>query len=906
MPDATFDILIRSVAEPAAVERMRANVRALRTDLSGVNDLLAQNKGNFALSAWGDRLDISKISTAASETSKLAAAGRGAEAGLGAMLRNLVGIGSIATVVTAALAAVTTVVLSASRTLKSLVQEIDTVTNRIGISGETYQAYKIVLQEAGQEASALVPALDRLNQVIGDAATGSEPAQLSLQRLGLTYQALKGLRPEEQFELVARGLSRISDASARAAAMQDVLGRSASQLRPLLSVLAQGGFAEVEARLKSTGDILSNPMAKALDDIADRSEAAARRAAIAWAEPLRIFYNILASVGELMTRFIQLTKLPEISPPQPNKNGPPDKKGETKGWLSAFSGPVGYPGGFIVPTPVTQADLAPPKPPVVDEALKVAEETAKADRERAAAAEIEAKEAKKRAEQDLALEIQLAAARKAELQTRIEQGNALFLQAEEQKRQQAIRDKALAQAAAEREMNAALTEQANIRSEIEGDWSSTTLEKRPRLIASLVEENRLIAQRLALLAEERETADPVRRGQIDQQSTDLGTRARGNLQLLRQPDPYSYADQFSSTTTQLNDQVGSAPQQLSQAWGQAAGSIRSSMQGAFADIFNGSMSLAQAASAAPAMMGQAFLQAGAQMAADWVWKHVFMAGVSKAWHAADVAIHGGAEAAKTGASTAGAATRVATRSAEAGHSVAMTGVETTVHAGGETAKTGASFFGAITRKGIQLGETVFHGVQVAIRTGAHLLGETLKTGATIAGAALRLPIIIGESIAHVFQAGAGALAAMSSIPYIGPILAIAAMGTIVAAGVGLVGKIGKHADGTIVRGRGTQTSDSILAYLSAGEAVIPANRVAQYGESFIGDLIAGRALSSRTIAVPAQGPSPGGRPENPAQSLNLAVVLDPHFGAQLVSSKPGRKVVTRVTGEAMREFGWES
>jgi hypothetical protein len=903
MADISYDILIRSAADMAALDRVRSNIKGLRSDLVGINEMLAQNRGNIALSSWGDRFDVSRIRAASDGTSQLATAGLGVAGGFRAAAGSILGFTSVATAALTGITLVSSTIKRLNRDLEALINEVDEVSNRFGISGETFQTWKVILLEAGQSSAALLPALDRLNQIIGDAGNKSVPAQEQLAKVGLTFEALKNATKEQRLELIARGLSRIADDSQRAAVAQDLLGRGASQLNPLLQRLAAGGIEELQKKYLETGDILSNDIAKKLDDIGDKSEAAARRAAVSWATPYEVYTRVKSTLGEILTTLLSTTNEVEIrAADEASKGGSKRAPYTVGGWggirTISSSGSSSSSSGASDPSS-SQEGSGPAAPSKSSPILEKIEEDAKR--------QIEADANKERLKTELELEIQLAAARKAALQEQIERGNAAFLEAQEQDRLAAIKAKAIQQAEAERALNAALTEQANIRSDIESDWARTTLEKRPALIASLIEENRLIAERLALLARERETADPIRRGQIDAESQQLGDRARGNNRVLRGPNPTSYNDSFSAVTASLNDQVGSAPQQLSQAWGQAAGSIRSSMQSAFADIFTGSMSLAQAVKAAPAMIGQAFLQSGAQMAADWVWKHVFMASVSKAWHAVEIATVGSAEAAKTGLTGAGTAARMAAKTGETVHSVAMTGVETTVHTVGETKKTGVSFLGSIARKGIMIGETIFHGIQVVFRTGAHIASEALKTAASVAGSALRIPVILAESIAHVFQAGVGALAAMAHIPYVGPILAIGAMGAIVAAGMGLVGKIGKHADGGIIRGPGTATSDSIVARLSNGEAVIPAARVSQYGESFIQGLIDGRAVPARTVAFASENASQAQHSYAAGGgAISIGIALDSHFAARLIGSKPGRKIVANVQSEGMREMGWES
>lgn len=69
---------------------------------------------------------------------------------------------------------------------------------------------------------------------------------------------------------------------------------------------------------------------------------------------------------------------------------------------------------------------------------------------------------------------------------------------------------------------------------------------------------------------------------------------------------------------------------------------------------------------------------------------------------------------------------------------------------------------------------------ISAKTAAHIEGETVATAATTTGASTRIA-------AHAAAAGAGAAESQSSVPYVGPILAIAAMGAIVAAVLALSG-----------------------------------------------------------------------------------------------------------------------
>ena len=102
-----------------------------------------------------------------------------------------------------------------------------------------------------------------------------------------------------------------------------------------------------------------------------------------------------------------------------------------------------------------------------------------------------------------------------------------------------------------------------------------------------------------------------------------------------------------------------------------------------------------------------------------------------------------------------------------------------------------------TRLAVKLGfiktETAAEVAGQVAQTGAVVAGETTKTMVTSTGALARLAIKAGEAIKSImmyaWEAMAGAFKAMVSIPYIGPVLAVAAGASALALVGGLAGKI---------------------------------------------------------------------------------------------------------------------
>jgi soluble lytic murein transglycosylase-like protein len=125
----------------------------------------------------------------------------------------------------------------------------------------------------------------------------------------------------------------------------------------------------------------------------------------------------------------------------------------------------------------------------------------------------------------------------------------------------------------------------------------------------------------------------------------------------------------------------------------------------------------------------------------------------------------------------------------------------------------------------------------AAQTGAVVAGETTKTMATSTGALARLAIKAGEAIKSImmyaWEAMAGAFKAMVSIPYIGPVLAVAAGASALALVGGLAGKI-KSARG----GYDIPAGVNPVTQLHEEEMVLPkqhANTIRALGKNLTSD-----------------------------------------------------------------------
>ncbi len=245
----------------------------------------------------------------------------------------------------------------------------------------------------------------------------------------------------------------------------------------------------------------------------------------------------------------------------------------------------------------------------------------------------------------------------------------------------------------------------------------------------------------------------------DQRATDTGDKQVGAQHELARigPDPNDISAQLSHASAGIAQSMGTVAEQIGGTWKNLGETMRTSMGSALYDMLERSKNFKQAAGSFFVSIGQSLAHSLTQMVADWTMSHLVMDNVRTLFLAMGLVKE-----------------KVATTA------------ETAIHTGGEVAKTGATGAGVAARSGLRVTETIIHGIQVGIRTAMHLAGEIAQTAVTLAQSALRIAATIAESLVSIIKAAAGAMSAMASIPYVGPILAIAAAGAMIAEGSSLI------------------------------------------------------------------------------------------------------------------------
>jgi hypothetical protein len=129
--------------------------------------------------------------------------------------------------------------------------EVHKMALRTGFSTEALSELGFAAEQSGQDLTVVEAGIRGMQRTIRGAQRGLFTATDALKQLGLSFELLQDLSPEEQFKLLADRLSQVEDRSIRTGLALEVLGRSGMALLPLM----EDGAAGMEALQKQARDL---------------------------------------------------------------------------------------------------------------------------------------------------------------------------------------------------------------------------------------------------------------------------------------------------------------------------------------------------------------------------------------------------------------------------------------------------------------------------------------------------------------------------------------------------------------------------------------------------------------------------------------------------------------------------
>ena len=159
-----------------------------------------------------------------------------------------------AEIAAAAMAAVAAAVAGVIKGLADMITEtaeygdqVDKMSQKLGLSTDAYQEWDYVLSLAGTEMSSMSTGLKTMTNKLDDAKNGSASALAMFEQLGLSLEDLQGMSREEAFEAVIYGFQGMADSTERAALANDLFGKSGQELAPLFNQTTEETKAQIQA-----------------------------------------------------------------------------------------------------------------------------------------------------------------------------------------------------------------------------------------------------------------------------------------------------------------------------------------------------------------------------------------------------------------------------------------------------------------------------------------------------------------------------------------------------------------------------------------------------------------------------------------------------------------------------------
>jgi len=139
---------------------------------------------------------------------------------------------------------------------------------RTGLSVRAVQELGFAARLSGTDVGSLEKGIKRMQRTIYDADRGLSESVEALADVGLAVKDLQGLAPEDQFTLMAEQMSKVEDASRRAALAQVLFGRAGTMLLPMFEQGA-AGVAVLRKRFRELGVGLTDEEARAAEVFTD-------------------------------------------------------------------------------------------------------------------------------------------------------------------------------------------------------------------------------------------------------------------------------------------------------------------------------------------------------------------------------------------------------------------------------------------------------------------------------------------------------------------------------------------------------------------------------------------------------------------------------------------------------------
>ena len=151
--------------------------------------------------------------------------------------------------------------LSYAASAANAVDQTNDLAQRLGMSVGSLQALQMAAKLSGVDDA--TGALQKLTVAIGTAAESGKTEAFT--KLGLNFEALQAMSPEEQFKAIQQAISSLKTPAEQAAAAVSIFGKAGVEMLPLMGQ----NLEEIEQRMRRLGAIVGDDQVEAIGGMND-------------------------------------------------------------------------------------------------------------------------------------------------------------------------------------------------------------------------------------------------------------------------------------------------------------------------------------------------------------------------------------------------------------------------------------------------------------------------------------------------------------------------------------------------------------------------------------------------------------------------------------------------------------
>lgn len=179
------------------------------------------------------------------------------------------------------LATAAAAVLYLSRNAIQLGSYLSDVAHSTGFATEEFQVFRGALIEAGGKAESMEKSVLLMQKAIVQGSEGMTTYTRAFERLGLNVDELRAMKPEQQFQTIARAIAGAEDKQGALTAAIEIFGqRNAPRLIEVFKRLDKEGYGKMAADIEAAYGIMTASTQQALDRAADQIERFKNKATI--------------------------------------------------------------------------------------------------------------------------------------------------------------------------------------------------------------------------------------------------------------------------------------------------------------------------------------------------------------------------------------------------------------------------------------------------------------------------------------------------------------------------------------------------------------------------------------------------------------------------------------------------